>query len=226
MTLYAFDANFNILGPAADFPIHAGTVETGAVDLSQIGKVDPVTGISYTLPEKPRNFNVADMPLGQVTPVLTMPLPTTTNAFPQKARATLVGSDQTLTSGAWTKVHWASLAANPVRVGVQLGTVEGTNANALEPIVAGQYIVTGCVTLLAGATTVTVPAVRIKINGTVVETFLSEDTIAVGLHRGILFHAVFDLKARDFVTVEAYCTAAENPLIKLDTSWFSIVQVH
>lgn len=228
MALYAFDANFQLLGLAADNPVNYGTVDTGAVDLSKIGKVDPVGGGNfYTLPQKPRNFTVSDMPLGSVVVTITTPLPTTTSAFPQKARCTLAAS-HVLPNAAWTQVVWDTLATNPARVGVQLSLATSTmGAGALLPQTAGQYIVTGCVTLLAGATYPVLGfGVRILINGVVQETFMEEDSLAINVKRGVQFNGVFDLNVGDYVTLQAFANSSESVSMQSALSWFSIVQVH
>lgn len=224
MAIYAFDANFKILGTVAAFPVNAGTVNTLAVNLAQITKVDPVTGISYTLPDRPASFSVADMPGYGVAISLAGPLPTTTNAFPQKARATR-SADMTLPSAAWTQVTWDALARNPARVGVQT-SVAPAALGALKPQLAGQYLVNTSVSVLPGAIAVTGLGIRLLINGQVHSTSLASDSMATAIERSISINGVLDLQAGDSVTVEAFGVSAEAPLIKKDRSWFSLVQLH
>lgn len=225
MAIYAIDANFNILGTVAEFPVSQGTVNTMAVDLTKITKVDPVTGESYTLPDRPHAFSVDDMPGYGVAVTLGSPLPTDTRAFPQKARATR-STDQTLPSSAWTQVTWNTLSANPARVGVQLASAPGGGAGALIPQVAGQYMVNCNISVLAGAIAVTGLGVRLLINGQVHETSLAQDSMATAIERSMSINSIVDLAAGASVTVEAFGVAAEAPLIKSARSWFSLVQVH
>jgi len=225
MAVYAFDENFNILGLVADYPVNQGTVNTVAVDLSQITKVDPVTGLSYTLPEFPKKFNVNDLPGSGVVATLSSALPTDTMAFPQKAQATR-STDQTMTSAAWTQITWNAMGTNPARVGVQVATVPGLGAGVLQPQTAGQYMANCNISVLAGATAVEDLGVRLLINGQVHATSLATDSMATAVERGMSIVSIMDLAAGDSVTVEVFCTAAEAPKAKASRSWFSLVQLH
>lgn len=217
MPNYVFDKNFRIIGIVGDVPPDQGTVDTAAVTISEIVKVNPVTGKTVTFEEHPQLFTVGDLPQGLVTPAYTTPLSQESTTFPQKIRVTKLAA-QTLVSAADTQIVWDVINLQIKRVGLHFA------AGVLQVLLPGTYMISATC-LMSSDATITASQISL-LTTTSTNTFKYPDTLGGGLSRSLHGVAVVDLKVDDVIAVNVTCTSAGTITMSALNSWLEVVQLH
>lgn len=217
MPNYVFDKNYRIVGIVGDVPPDQGTIDTAAVTISEIVKVNPVTGKVVTFEEHPQLFTVGDLPQGLVTPAYTIPVSQESTTFPQKIRVTKLAA-QTLVSTADTQIVWDVINLQIKRVGLHFA------AGVLQVLLPGTYLISATC-LMSSDATITASQISL-LTTTSTNTFKYPDTLGGGLSRSLHGVAIVDLKVDDVIAVNVKCTSAGTITMSALNSWLEVVQLH
>lgn len=217
MPTYVFDKNFRIVGVAGDVPPDQGTIDTAAVTLSEIVKVNPVTGKTITFEEHPQLFTVQDLPQNLVSPAFTTPLTKESTTFPQKIRVTKL-ANQSLVSAADTQIVWDVISLGIQRVGLHFA------AGVLQTLLPGTYMISATC-LMSSDANITASQISIVTTRST-NTFKYPDTLTSGLSRSLHGVAIVDLQVNDVISVKVQCTSAGAITMSATNSWLEVVQIH
>lgn len=219
MGTYVFDRNFRIVGLSGAVPPDQGTVNTNAVDLAQITRVDVTTGKTLTFADRPDLFTVNDLPADLVTVTYTVPLSNQATTFPQKI-AVGRGTNQAIVTATPTVVTFNTIFTTSRQVGIQI-----VGAGNITVQLPGTYLLNASIGISSDAA-LSLCVLEFLLNGTAITNMRYPLSVGGGIATSLIGSATVDLVAGDAVTVRVTGTSAGNINVLASLTFFEIVQLH